>query len=70
MSETLKPNPQAPARSRREFVKSIAAGSALAAGLPSALAGERRTMTRRELPGRSGGLLPAKSPPRTASDWP
>ena len=54
MSETLKPNPQAPARSRREFVKSVAAGSALAAGLPSALAGERRTMARRELPGQSG----------------
>ncbi len=54
MSETLKPNPQAPARSRREFVKSVAAGSALAAGLPSALASERRTMARRELPGLSG----------------
>ena len=54
MSETPKPNPQPLARSRREFVKSVAAGSALAAGLPSALAGERRTMARRELPGQSG----------------
>ena len=54
MSETLKPNPQPLARSRREFVKSVAAGSALAAGLPSALAGERRTMARRALSGLSG----------------
>ena len=53
MSETRKPGPPTPARSRREFVQSVAAGSVLAAGLPSALAGERRTMARRELPGRS-----------------
>ena len=57
MSETGKPSPRAPARSRREFVKSVAAGSALAAGLPSVLAGERRTMARREIPGQ-----PAESP--------
>ena len=54
MSERRKPNPQPLARSRREFVKSVAAGSALAAGLPSALAGERRTMARRALSGLSG----------------
>ena len=57
MSETGKPSPRAPARSRRDFVKSVAAGSALAAGLPSVLAGERRTMARREIPG-----LPGESP--------
>ena len=57
MSATGKPSPLAPARSRRDFVKSVAAGSAVAVGLPSVLAGERRTMTRRQISG-----LPGESP--------
>ena len=50
-----------PDRSRRQFIKAVAAGPALAAGLPSALADERRTMVRRETRGRvsasSGGRM-------------
>ncbi|WP_420635007.1 Gfo/Idh/MocA family protein [Candidatus Palauibacter sp.] len=52
MSERRQPGPRTPASSsRRKFVKSVAAGSALAAGMPSLLSGEtaavRRTMARR-----------------------
>ncbi len=63
MSDKRKRNLQAPARSRREFVKSVAAGSTLAAGLPSALAGERRTLSRRGLRRRSGESPAAQAAP-------
>ena len=61
MTETGKTKPRSPSRpeprsrSRRDFVKSAVAGSALAAGLPSALAAEgsrtvRRTLSREPIP--------------------
>ena len=60
MSEKPKSSPEpTAASSRRSFVKSVAAGSALAAGLPSLLKGDapgpvRRTLTREPL----GGQVP------------
>ena len=63
MNKTRKPSPQPGVRSRREFVKSVAAGSALAAGFPSTLAGERRTLVRRTHPGSSGRGLPGEIAP-------
>ncbi|MYA43933.1 MAG: Gfo/Idh/MocA family oxidoreductase, partial [Gemmatimonadetes bacterium] len=55
MSQQRKSSPERPAASsRRKFVKSVAAGSALAAGVPSLLSGEsrarRRTLPRRDMP--------------------
>ena len=51
MSDTTEPGPESLAGSRRKFVKSVAAGSLLAAGVPSRLAGSdsaiHRTMARR-----------------------
>ena len=58
MSQTRNLHPRTPARSRREFVKSVAAGSALAAGLPPAFAGERRPMARRETHRPAGASAP------------
>ena len=46
MSETPGPDPRTAARGRRKFLRTVAAGSAVAATVPSALFGERRTMAR------------------------
>ena len=46
VSDTGVSRPEAPRRSRREFVRTVAAGSALAAGLPSALLAESRVIAR------------------------
>ena len=54
MSETREPSPETPSRSRREFVRTVAVGSAAAATVPTALFGERRTMARGERRERTG----------------
>ncbi len=61
MTATIRSTAKSPAASsRRDFVKSVAAGSALAAGLPSLLSGGetsavvRRTLSRRNIPAPSG----------------